>query len=188
MQLLSEEFRTIDTFITLSPLPQFRKWLETKVKQSDKNSSFYDDTLLDHESFDALIKSGLIDGQGKTEKNRVLYRLLEALDDPALLVEHHDILRPIVSKLMARYLVLEKHRNKPLDPVARFHVGNGAEVWRLNYAADLSRNGMRNSFGGMVNYRYNLDSLVDNQRNHELAHLVPVHHQVSRWVELNSHL
>ena len=53
---------------------------------------------------------------------------------------------------------------KPADPVARFHLGNGARLERVNVAADLSKNGMRQSFGVMVNYLYDLDHI---ERNHE---------------------
>jgi malonyl-CoA decarboxylase len=54
----------------------------------------------------------------------------------------------------ARYLGKEMHDGKPLDPVARFHLGNGARVERLNWAGDPSAKGLKQSFGLMVNYLY----------------------------------
>ena len=54
----------------------------------------------------------------------------------------------------ARYLGREMHEGKPLDPVARFHLGNGARVERINWAADPSPKGLKQSFGLMVNYVY----------------------------------
>ena len=56
-------------------------------------------------------------------------------------------------RLCAKYLYLEKRRNFALDPVANFHLRNGAAMWRLNWWADLSPRGLTNSCGIMVNYR-----------------------------------
>lgn len=63
----------------------------------------------------------------------------------------------------ARYLTREMNQNEPLDPVARFHLGNGARVERINWAADPSARGIRQSLGLMVNYLYDLDKLDDNR-------------------------
>ena len=52
----------------------------------------------------------------------------------------------------------------PSDPVARFHLNNGARLERINLASDLSRKGMRQSCGVMVNYLYDLDEI---EANHE---------------------
>ena len=59
----------------------------------------------------------------------------------------------------ARYLGREMQDGKPLDPVARFHLGNGARVERLNWAADPSPKGQKQSHGLMVNYLYDLKRL-----------------------------
>jgi malonyl-CoA decarboxylase len=59
----------------------------------------------------------------------------------------------------ARYLGAELNDGKPLDPVARFHLGNGARVERLNWAADPSAKGLKQSYGLMVNYLYDLKRL-----------------------------
>ena len=59
----------------------------------------------------------------------------------------------------ARYLGKEMQGGKPLDPVARFHLGNGARVERLNWAGDPSNKGSKQSYGLMVNYLYDLKRL-----------------------------
>jgi malonyl-CoA decarboxylase len=59
----------------------------------------------------------------------------------------------------ARYLAREVVDGKPLDPVARFHLGNGARIERLNWAADPSAKGLKQSYGLMVNYLYDLKRL-----------------------------
>ncbi|WP_425091721.1 malonyl-CoA decarboxylase [Tropicimonas sp. S265A] len=65
--------------------------------------------------------------------------------------------------LVAHYLIGEKARaGRPRDPVARFHLGNGALVHQVHAAADTSENGLRQSGGMMVNYLYDLDRVSDN--------------------------
>src|SRR5690606_18467873 len=71
--------------------------------------------------------------------------------------------RPLM-QLAARYLVTKRDDGQPLDPVARFHLRNGARLERLNWLGDLSDNGMAQSCGLMVNYRYEVDEI---EANHE---------------------
>jgi malonyl-CoA decarboxylase len=59
----------------------------------------------------------------------------------------------------ARYLGRELQDGKPIDPVARFHLGNGARVERLNWGGDPSVKGLKQSYGLMVNYLYDLKRL-----------------------------
>ena len=73
-------------------------------------------------------------------------------------------LRPILSRLAARYLTTTDEKGRALDRVAHFHLGNGAIVERLNWLADTSANGLKQSYAMMVNYRYKLG---DVNANHE---------------------
>src|SRR6266404_3862371 len=82
------------------------------------------------------------------------------LDDAAAAAE---IQRQLI-RLCAHYLLYAKQGRDPLDPVARFHLGNGARLERLNWLGDTSPSGMRRSAGLMVNYVYRLDEV---ERNHE---------------------
>jgi malonyl-CoA decarboxylase len=68
-------------------------------------------------------------------------------------------------RLCAHYLLHAKQGRDPLDPVARFHLGNGARMEKLNWLGDISEMGMRRSAGLMVNYVYRLE---DVERNHEV--------------------
>ena len=65
-------------------------------------------------------------------------------------------------ELCARYLVKERSHDLALDPVARFHLGNGASLHAIHWAADLSDKGLQQSVGMMVNYLYDLDSIEEN--------------------------
>ena len=71
--------------------------------------------------------------------------------------------RVALKQWAARYLGSELQDGKPLDAVARFHLGNGARVERLNWAADPSAKGFRQSYGLMVNYLYDLKKLDKNR-------------------------
>ena len=64
--------------------------------------------------------------------------------------------------LCAHYLINARKNNLAADPVARFHLGNGASLHAINWAADLSERGLKQSAGIMVNYLYDLDSIEEN--------------------------
>jgi malonyl-CoA decarboxylase len=84
--------------------------------------------------------------------------LLAALDKP-LGLDPKSPLRRFLMGAAARYLGDQWQEGKPLDPVARFHLGNGARVERLNWAGDPSPKGLKQSYGLMVNYLYDLKRL-----------------------------
>ena len=68
-------------------------------------------------------------------------------------------------RLASHYFLIAKNaRGEPLDPVARFHLGNGARLERLNWPADISEKGIAQGAGLMVNYRYEQKHV---ERNHE---------------------
>jgi malonyl-CoA decarboxylase len=107
--------------------------------------------------------------QWLTEKSvefPVLTQLLAQIDAPNWLQDKAAAaeLQRQLTRLCAQYLLHAKHGRDPLDPVARFHLGNGARLERLNWLGDTSRSGMRRSVGLMVNYLYRLDEV---ERNHE---------------------
>ena len=81
-------------------------------------------------------------------------------DDP----EINQAARKLLLPLTAHYLVKEKRKDMPLDPVARFHIGNGASLDRINWGADFSERALEQSAGIMVNYLYDLDQI---ESNHE---------------------
>lgn len=81
-------------------------------------------------------------------------------DDPEINQAAQKLLLP----LTAHYLVNEKYKGMPLDSVARFHIGNGSSLDRINWGADLSERALKQSAGIMVNYLYDLDQI---ESNHE---------------------
>ena len=74
-------------------------------------------------------------------------------------------LEKLIPQLTAWYLLNVKNaKGLPSDPVARFHLGNGAALARINWPGDLSPQGRSNAFGAMVNYEYRLEKI---EQNHE---------------------
>jgi malonyl-CoA decarboxylase len=95
------------------------------------------------------------------ERRALLSRLSEAKSAEELQADG-----PALSALTAEYLVRAKRPDGlPLDPVARFHFGNGASLERIHSFADTSAKGIAQSCGVMVNYRYDLKTV---EANHEL--------------------
>ena len=133
---LKREFPHLERFATLSPIPGFRHWLdESRVRLSL--------------------------GGGGNER----VALLSRLDDPAWhLGEIPRELESLLLRLCAYYLLNAKQDKEPLDPVARFHLANGAVLERLNWMGDSSEQGMARSGGMMVNYVY---WLAEVEKNHE---------------------
>jgi len=91
-------------------------------------------------------------------------KVLEKLDQPDSGGIANDLKDHLIP-LCAFYLLNAKRGKEPLDAVARFHLKNGARLDRINWSADTSASGIRQSAGMMVNYVYELDDL---ERNHEL--------------------
>lgn len=75
---------------------------------------------------------------------------------------------------------MEKRRGYVLDPVAHFHLTNGASLWRLNWAGDVSKNGLERSYGLMVNYRYDLPDISENSLQYTLNGTVAMSSSVQK--------
>ncbi|WP_016855840.1 malonyl-CoA decarboxylase [Halomonas smyrnensis] len=135
VQELKQELPQLKHFVTLSPVPGFAQWLAERQ----------DDTTLPESTREALAE---LQAPGWHED-----------------AERAEALKAIVRPLAARYLAEEKNpRGLPLNPVARFHLGNGAELHRINWLGDTSAKGLEQAAGLMVNYLYVLNDI---ERNHE---------------------
>jgi malonyl-CoA decarboxylase len=157
---LSPEFSNLKTFATLSPVPGFRVWLDATLEKEpktlealpdlDKIAAFVDDKN-GVKALDRLIHS---DGWHQDEEARAVLE------------------RPL-TVLLGRYFAERRSDGKPVDPVARFHLRNGARLERFNWLGDTSPKGLRQAFGFMVNYRYKLGEIDSNheayERNNEIA-------------------
>jgi len=82
------------------------------------------------------------------------------LDTP----ESDDSLKPLIMRFCAAYLTRHASTKEPADPVARFHLGNGARLERINWLGNTAPRGIQESFGIMVNYLYDIETI---ESNHE---------------------
>ena len=131
---LAKEMPSLKTFVTLSPAPRFAAWL-VRSKSEDGGQ-------LDAETV-ALLEDSSWAAHG----------------------EYQEHLKSVLMPLAAEYFMVAKTGNgSPVDPVARFHLGNGARLEQINWLGDKSARGLRQSHGIMVNYLYDLNDI---EKNHE---------------------
>lgn len=147
VETLSAEFPRLRHFATLSPIPGLRAWLTQNA-----------DRMLALTPEKERAELGRVVGFEPPAAAHVLLALdrVESLDSKSALARW-------LLHCAAHYLARELVEGKPADPVARFHLGNGARVERLNWMGDPSPKGLKQSFGLMVNYLYDLKRL-DRQR------------------------
>jgi malonyl-CoA decarboxylase len=131
---LQQELPKLKHFATLSPIPGFSRWLNAELAKSD--SSYM--TAEDQEIVSVLQPGWHAD------------------------VISSERAKEILMRLCLHYLVEHKRGKLPLDPVARFHLGNGARVEQLNWLGDISANGLRQSYGILANYGYKLNHVEEN--------------------------
>jgi malonyl-CoA decarboxylase len=131
---LRRELPKLENFVTLSPVPGFAQWLK---QASDVPVSDEERALLEN-----LEKPDWFENPELAEK-----------------------LRAVLEPLAAHYFLKARTaKGRLIDSVARFHLGNGARLERINWFGDLSPKGLRESAGIMVNYLYRLDDI---EKNHE---------------------
>jgi malonyl-CoA decarboxylase len=131
---LRRELPKLENFVTLSPVPGFMHW----VKQASDVP---------------------VSDEGRT--------LLEQMEKPDWFknAELAAQLRTVLEPLAAYYFLKARTpKGRLIDSVARFHLGNGARLERIDWLGDLSSKGLRESAGFMVNYLYRLDDI---EKNHE---------------------
>jgi malonyl-CoA decarboxylase len=129
---LKRDFPRLTTFATLSPLPQLARWAMGHPEELTACGIDLSFAQLACGDFSSERKLRRQQGEG-------------------------------LARLGARYLSMAKDAgDRPYDPVARFHLGNGARIERINAFADSSTRGLRQSFGLMVNYRYDLQDIENN--------------------------
>lgn len=143
---LKTELPSLSTFVTLSPIPGFIDWLTRGPQLSQVDLPLTTRTHLE---------------QALETLNLVNKTWVQRLNDGWTPDKSPAKEREALTSLCAIYLVYFATRREG-SPVAKFHLGNGAELHRLNWAADLSKKGLRESAGLMVNYLYNLDAVEEN--------------------------
>ena len=149
---VTRELPGIKSAATLSPMPGFRAWMERRL--AAEGDGLFSATEL------RALTSIAVSSEGDGGLIADLLASPWQRDERAV-----EALRQPLTRLAARYLLLARDdSDEPLDRVARFHLSNGARIERLNFLADNSAPGLRQSFGMMVNYRYKPGDI---EANHE---------------------
>jgi malonyl-CoA decarboxylase len=149
---LQREVPQLRTFATLSPIPGFRRWLEES-------------------------RARLAVGPQGEERVALLQRIEERGWHEAAVSEP---LASLLLQLCAWYLMHQKHGAEPSDRVARFHLGNGAALERLNWLGDTSVSGLARSAGIMANYVYRLAEVERNHDRYFRQHVVVASRAVTK--------
>jgi malonyl-CoA decarboxylase len=157
VETLKSEFPKLKTFATLSPIPGFKAWLS-------KNAA----TMLEQLDDKELTKLGKAVGFHPPTAEHFMFAL-----DKIMELDAKSPIAQILQSCAAHYLGREMRDGEPVDPVARFHLGNGARIERINWAGDPSAKGLKQSYGLMVNYLYDLKRL-DKHRNMLAQGKIPV--------------
>ena len=149
---LKRDYPRLDVFATLSPIPSLRHWAEKHPAAWAHAFNSEDIERIARYNTDNEILIASAEDVRKLLENDCW------CSEPRLT----RALRPGLTRLASRYLLTAKSDNRPYDPVARFHLGNGARIERINFQADTSVRGLEQSYGLMVNYLYGPDSIEAN--------------------------
>ncbi|XP_021295138.1 malonyl-CoA decarboxylase, mitochondrial isoform X2 [Herrania umbratica] len=173
--LVRRDMPHISVFATLSPIPGFMQWLLSKLasqsklaeaediscSSADRSGLTFYENVLEPEEERRLIESSGDFAAGKNGMEIMLNLLTPTSHDWTNSSKLLSALKPALMRLCARYLLQEKKRGKALDSVANFHLQNGAMVQRINWMADRSEKGLRQSAGIMVNYVYRPETIEE---------------------------
>ena len=149
---LKRDFPRLATFATLSPIPTLRRWV-------DKNPQALEQVFTPEVIARVARQSGAKGAEIQTVED---IRTVFSDDSWVTNARLARALQPGLTRLAARYFLTAKSGDRPYDPVSRFHLGNGARIERINNLADTSANGIKQSYGLMVNYLYDPDAIENN--------------------------
>lgn len=139
---LGQFYSKINNWVTLSPVPNFKKWLDefSEASDTDSNVTVSSDTTIE-KKFD--------------EQKLLTLEFAERLES---LKQHDDSL---LSKALYYFTEAKHPRGQPYDPVSRFHLNNGARLLKIHSCADVSDKGIKESLGVMVNYQYDPKKMLE---------------------------
>src|SRR5271168_581230 len=154
---LRAELPSLRQFSTLSPVPGFRRWLETKF-EAEAPLEF---TFSEEERQTLLAAAEMPDESADLP---AALRVVLAKDSWTKTAPLAQALRPALLHLCAKYLTAAPNGDSRPDPVAKFHLGNGARLERINWMGNPGKRGLQESYGLMVNYLYDPETI---EANHE---------------------
>lgn len=198
---LSQELPNLKNFATLSPIPGLARWMNAKPDEAAATALSADEQKALRAAI-AAANAGLYhDGDtAALDAGDPLEPMDEALTDQeliatALAIEYWSedatlaaALEQPMLRLAADYLLNRKgHGGRALDPVAHFHLSNGARMESLNWLGDRSGNGIRQSAGMMINYLYKLSEIDQNHESYSTPdRIIPVSNAIKALAKRSS--
>jgi malonyl-CoA decarboxylase len=164
VEQLLQEFPKLKNFSTLSPVPGFSRWLSKTLDRPETLPNDLREFFLNNK---ADIPTAIREQLGSTAGDNI------ALESQ---------LKVWLKSEVAYFLTKEKKNGAPVDPVARFHFSNGASLGQINWMADNSKSGLRQSYGLMVNYYYTLGEIDLNGQVYSEQGELPVSPDVGKLV------
>ncbi len=146
---LKRDYPRLRTFATLSPIPGLTAWAGEHPEVVAESFGESDWRRLNSAGVTAANPAALLAWLSTNREWARQGATARALRDP-------------LQRVAARYLVEARRGDRPADPVARFHLGNGARIERLNWLGDTADKGLAQSWSMMVNYLYDPDRIEAN--------------------------
>ncbi|EQC38335.1 hypothetical protein SDRG_04052 [Saprolegnia diclina VS20] len=166
---VARTYPSVHTFATLSPVPSFRSWFSHQVTANPIKKQSHQLLWFTPENFQVLQE---VFGVNALSASKWLRKQLDANEwhkKPHAAI-FKELAKDVLTRLCLNYILFEREacpvgegddgpNLRIVDPVANFHLQNGAQVERLNFDADLSSAGFDNAYGLMINYKYSIKSV-----------------------------
>jgi len=165
---ISNKLEGVKHYATLSPVPKFRTWLDPILRQGDESIL----TSSEQKKIRAVSQA--------TNAAEGLRNILNS--DWCSENSLTKLLYPLLMRLCAYYLCQVKQDKKAYDPVANFHLANGARIERLNWLGDTSKKGMQQSGGIMVNYYYKMTDIEKNHEYYITENRISCAKEIKKWL------
>ena len=149
---LQREFDGLETFSTLSPMPTFRRFVDQYSRETNEQWV----------AIDQLLNVRIAECCRLANKTSISEAIDALIDSNA----HEVFLLELLQDLSLLYLTQLKRGVHALDPVAHFHLSNGAELFLVNPLANKAKHGLKESWGCMVNYRYDIETMISNHESY----------------------
>ncbi|KAE9138732.1 hypothetical protein PF010_g849 [Phytophthora fragariae] len=200
IQRMTSMFPQCTTAATLSPVPGFARWFKAALANGDQQSQATSDAknvLKNKQHIDPKMRLEPPERSFFTTEQAqlltmkygvnqlVLHKwLLKKISDPEW---HKDMelvenIRDVMTAACARYILFARKQDKILDPVANFHLQNGAQVEQINFMADTTPSALTSALGMMVNYRYCMPSIDVTSLSYKRQSLAAVSPAAARLV------
>lgn len=164
IERMSSQFPECHTSATLSPVPGFGAWIRNVLSNPQTSRGLF--------TQEQSQRISMRFGVNQLALTKWVLKKLSSSgwsEDEAFV----DTIRDVITSACARYILFERKGDKIMNPVANFHLQNGAQVEQINFLADLSPQALFNSCSMMINYRYVMTSIdvtsVSYKRNSSAA-------------------